>query len=186
MAHNFYVARPIERWPGPMTQYRRTSPFFAEWWRTLELLETELGHLKARNATLHMAITEFDIRSDGGVRPRVRPEHPGVILTFDSKHGSLQYVCDKFDDWQGNVRAIALSLQALRMMDRYGVTGHGEQYTGWKAIADKRMTRREAEDLIRSYGSEAEAVRRTHPDHGGKREDFDRVIEARKLLRGAT
>lgn len=26
------------------------------------------------------------------------------------------------------------ALEALRKVDRYGITSHGEQYTGWKAI----------------------------------------------------
>jgi hypothetical protein len=38
------------------------------------------------------------------------------------------------DDWQHNVRAIALGLEALRKVDRYGITRRGEQYAGWKAL----------------------------------------------------
>lgn len=37
-------------------------------------------------------------------------------------------------DWQINLRAIALGLEALRKLDRYGITSRGEQYTGWRAI----------------------------------------------------
>src|SRR5579863_10251967 len=46
----------------------------------------------------------------------------GIILTFNSKHGPLSYPCDKYSNWQANLRAIALSLEALRAVDRYGVT----------------------------------------------------------------
>jgi len=40
--------------------------------------------------------------------------------------------CDSFRDWEANLRAIALSLEHLRAVDRYGVTTEEEeQYTGW-------------------------------------------------------
>lgn len=43
----------------------------------------------------------------------------------------LSYPCDSCDNWQHNVRSIALALQALRAVDRYGVTRRAEQYRGW-------------------------------------------------------
>lgn len=39
--------RPIEHWPGAMTQDRKRSPFSAPWRSTLELLERELAHLSS-------------------------------------------------------------------------------------------------------------------------------------------
>jgi hypothetical protein len=39
-----------------------------------------------------------------------------------------------FFDWRDNVRAIALGLEALRTVDRYGITHKAEQYTGVKAL----------------------------------------------------
>jgi hypothetical protein len=56
--------------------------------------------------------------------------------------------------WQHNVRAIALTLEALRAVDRYGATETGQQYTGFKALPAGRampashMTTQAAYDLL--------------------------------------
>lgn len=184
---NPYTLRPIVTWPGALTQERSGSPFYSYWTSTQELLDRELDMLRARNVVLQMAVTELDFRVDGQIRANARPEHPGVILAFDSKHGPLRYACDRFNDWQDNVRAIALALEALRKVERYGVGRGSEQYAGWKALTDgdASMTRQEAEELLNRYGGERAAMRATHPDHGGDAEEFQRVLKARRLLSGA-
>lgn len=124
----------ITLWPGVLTKQRIRSQFTAPWTRTTWLLDRELEHLNAKQIVCEMAISFTDLRNDGKIRAGARPEHPGVILSFETKHGPLRMACDRFDDWQDNVRAIALGLEALRKIDRYGITQHGEQYTGWKAL----------------------------------------------------
>lgn len=171
-------------WPGKLTQYRKYSPFRANWTDTLKLLERETDMLNAKNIVMQFAITEREVRIDGAIRADARPQHPGIILSFDSKFGSLQYATDIFDKWQDNVRAIALSLEALRKVDRYGVSKRGEQYTGWKALPapDSEMTEVQAKTLLESYGGERQALKSTHPDAGGKVNDFRRVQKAREVL----
>jgi len=127
--------RPIDTWPEPFTRDRRRSNFASPWTATAQLMERELRVLEARTAVMLIAVGESDLRLDGGIRSTARPEHPGVIVAFESKHGPLKYVCDTFDHWQDNVRAIALGLEALRKVDRYGITKRGEQYSGWRALS---------------------------------------------------
>jgi hypothetical protein len=45
----------------------------------------------------------------------------------------LIYATDACELWQHNVRSIALGLEALRAVDRYGITRRGEQYAGFRA-----------------------------------------------------
>ncbi len=71
---------------------------------------------------------------DGLFRANAKLRGPGVVLAFESKHGSLSYPCDTYNDWQDNVRAIAPALEALRAVDRYGVTRQAEQYRGWAKL----------------------------------------------------
>ena len=54
------------------------------------------------------------------------------MVAFESKHGPLKYATDVFDHWHANLRAIALGLEALRKVERYGITQRGEQYTGFR------------------------------------------------------
>jgi hypothetical protein len=191
-----YTFKPIERWPGKLELpfNRRHSPFRTAWSNTLDLLDREIANLRGKQVVIQMALTDADIRLDGRPRAQARPEHPGVIVSFNSKWGPIQYATDAFHDWQDNVRAIALSLEALRKVDRYGVSKRGEQYTGWKALppgsateqeqALEDMTREEAEEIIGEFGGGRvnDALKATHPDHGGDPEDFAKVQRARVVL----
>ena len=124
---------PIVAWPGARTRERRRGPFRSTVRQTVQLLKRELAHLDARNILVQMDGDESQIRRDGYPRADGR-FRPGVILTFDSRHGPLSYPCDTYIHWDQNLRAIAMALEALRAVDRYGVTRRGEQYTGWKAL----------------------------------------------------
>jgi|SRR5580658_570471 hypothetical protein len=126
---------PIEKWPGARTRNRAGSPFRANYLNTLDLLESELRHLRARDIVLQASIGWQDIRNDGWPKSNARFTDPGVILTFESANGPLSFPCDRYTDWQANVRAIGLSLEALRAVDRYGATRRAEQYQGWRQIA---------------------------------------------------
>jgi hypothetical protein len=124
---------PIVAWPGPPTRDRKRGPFRATVGQTVSLLKRELAHLGARNIVIQLDGDESQIRRDG--YPRADGcFRPGVIVTFDSRHGPLSYPCDTYAYWDQNLRAIALALEALRAVDRYGVTRRGEQYTGWKKL----------------------------------------------------
>lgn len=131
--------RPITTWPREQTRSRQRSKFSAPWTATLELLDRELFHLGKGNrradSVLQIAMREQDFRkTDGMPRANAIPDHPGVILNIDGSKGPMSMPCDKFDRWQDNLRAIALSLEALRKVDRYGTTPGNEQYRGWLAI----------------------------------------------------
>lgn len=200
--------RPIDQWPGELERGRRRSPFSAGWTQTRAQLHRELRELSAKNVVLQIAITEADLRIDGTPRARAVASHPGVILAFDSRFGPLKYATDRFDSWQDNVRAIALGLEALRRVDRYGITKRGEQYTGWKAIGtgSSSLSRVEALRAIAELAYEPETVpvalermgdrdgpevlrtairraaKRAHPDAGGTPEQWATYTRARAVL----
>lgn len=203
--------RPIQQWPGENTRNRRTSNFSASWSATLSLLDRELCQLGAQNVVIQVAVTEGEIRNDGYPRANARPVHPGVIVSLDSAYGPLSYPCDTFTSWQDNLRAVALALEALRAVDRYGVTKRGEQYTGWKQLPSgtpmpAAMTREQAAAYIAEYADPTAAIpgmeqallagrmveasykaaaKNLHPDRGGSTETFQRLQEAKRVLDGA-
>lgn len=198
--------RPIVAWPGEETRERSASNFSAPWRATLDLLDRELHFLGEGNrnapAVLQIAMREQDFRIDGLPRASARPAHPGVILAIESSNGPLSFPCDRFITWQDNLRAIALALEALRKIDRYGVTRNAEQYTGWKQLgsadAPVPMSAQEAAEFLqelhqRETGrafTNLREVRRAvifacHPDRGGSRETWDRIESAIDVLRKA-
>lgn len=138
--------RPIDVWPeGWRTagRIRRPNPFRSTYDATLKHLGAELDHLNYRSAHLQLDVEHAQLRQDGQLRHRAQVNHPGVILTIDSPaHGVLVYPCDTFEgrwsndppDWQINLRAIALGLEALRKVERYGIAERGQQYAGYKAL----------------------------------------------------
>jgi hypothetical protein len=203
------IHRPIVAWPGDLTPWaaRRVAPFRSSYATTLLLLQRELDLLGARAAVLQLAITENDLRNtDGMPRAGAKPKHPGVVVTFVSKHGPLQYATDEFTSWQDNLRAIALGLEALRKVQRYGITHSGEQYTGFRALeAPSGLTIDDAartlaaftddemkfEDLLTEVGALGKewtraayrtAAKRRHPDVGGSHSDWLRLEQAYRLL----
>jgi hypothetical protein len=184
-----YAVRPIDQWPGPRSRSHRRSPFKASWTATSSLIARELRELGARNTVLMIDVSEADIRLDGLLRASARPGYPGVIVAFDSRYGPLKYMSDVFSTWQDNVRAIALGLEALRKVDRCGITKRGEQYTGWKQLTAGPITidAAEARRVLDEWGGDwRKALMATHPDHGGDPERFERVQAARKALEAAT
>lgn len=178
------TVRPISSWPdGEAPIEWRPSPFDAPWHATTEVLARELRMLDARQVVLELAIGESEIRLDGKPYARARARHPGVILSFESRHGPLRYATGAFDSWQANLRAVALGLEALRKVDRYGIARRGEQYRGWRQLhsgADDESTIERGRRIIAGAdGDVREALKATHPDRGGNPVDFRSVQLAR-------
>lgn len=212
-----YTVRPISDRTA-FTGSPVDSRFTVTWSGCLELLERELGFLDATDLVIECDVREQDLRLDGMIRSNARAASPAVRVAFESNVGPLTYATDAFcrpswrrggmqEDWQHNVYAIALSLEALRKVDRYGVTKRGEQYTGFKAIGAGRampashMTADEAWSIIGSYQPQDISVFRAsaapdeiraayrraravnHPDRrDGDRRLWDQVEQAAQVL----
>lgn len=131
-----WTTRPISVYPVPETpvRQRKSSPFRTGHSAAMQLLTRELRHLGARSAIMEIDIQPWDLRLDGGLRANARPQGPRVVVSAETRHGPMQWPRDLFRDHVSNIYAIALTLEKLRAIDRYGGTGRGEQYTGWLAI----------------------------------------------------
>ncbi|RBY82696.1 molecular chaperone DnaJ [Blastococcus sp. TF02A-26] len=215
-----YTVRPISD-RTPFAGAHENSQFTATWSDTLDVLDRELYALDAEHIVIEVDVAERGIRADGMLRADARAASPAVRLAFDSVHGPLQYATDRFvrpswrrdgmqSDWQHNLRAIALGLEALRKVDRYGITRRGEQYAGWKALpsgggdaipmpaaamtvdAAARFVAEHADgvtadDVLGEWltgrsSAYRVAARRLHPDNGGDVVAFQRLQDARRLL----
>jgi hypothetical protein len=191
-----YEIRPLGHWTDPETPTRTRAFFRAGWTETLRLLGYEAERLGAHLVVLQVDVTEGDLRRDGMIRANAKVGHPGVAVSFDSDHGPLRYATDRYDTWQDNVRGIALALQALRAVDRYGVTHRAEQYIGFRAIPAPVNGHASADAALRWMRDKAGPAhattrpellyrllsKRFHPDIAGGREDWDRLDQARQLL----
>ncbi len=197
-----YIFRPIITWPGKQTTARLNSRFQASFVDTLQQLEREVDHLDGRDVVIQAMVKESDLRLDGMIRANAVAVPPPVILSFVSKHGPLSYPCDTFIDWRANLRAIVLSLEHLRAVDRYGVTQRGEQYRGWAQLPPAKEEPNHAVFLLQAAGMLADAssaarvkvnaefarhvwlaaIKRHHPDTGGSADEFAKVQAAKEAL----
>lgn len=192
MSRRFYsyddlTFRPLgPDWPGQRNRYPDRSRFGSTYTATRDLLVRELRALDAELVVLQIDLDESQLRLDGKPRAGSRPpDFAGVILSFESRHGPIQFAVDTFPTWQENLRAIALAMEALRKVDRYGVTKHGEQYTGWKALpagGGSFASSVEARAYLDGFGGLSAALKQTHPDRGGDRDDFAKVMEAKAMV----
>lgn len=120
--------------PRPKGLLLMRSQFRGSYGKTLKDLERELDHLDAHSITIQAGFPNSKIRNDGWPYSSARPEHPGVVLQFQRGKDVLTFRSLKFSTFEENLRAIALTMDALRRVDRYGVV-EGEQYQGFKQIA---------------------------------------------------
>lgn len=217
-----YIVKPIAQWPGKRRHgsEQKRSPFSrqvqgefyarresgAPWSRILSSLARELKNLRASGVVLRLDVLPHQLKNDGGIKSNASPASSAVMLEFVAEKfrpaPKLLYKCDVFRDWQSNVYAIAKSLEALRLVDRYEVTTAGEQYAGFKALPSSTTPTISVEAAARILGAHSawswesivnsapeakEALRvarnRTHPDKcNGERVAYDQVETARSVL----
>lgn len=175
--------RPLLVWPYPSTtawERRGRYTFRVGWEDTVNLLLDEIDRLDGSNVIIGAGLSQDDIRNDGLPRANARqPIHPGIEVSFNTRRGRLVYATDVCEFWQHNVRSIALGLESLRAVDRYGITRKGEQYAGFAQLAAGETPVERGQRLVEAAGSLKAAMIRHHPDHGGDASDLAAVLAFR-------
>lgn len=208
-----YTTRPLSSRHWVESGAKEASRFTSTWSNTFDLLLREIGFLDGKNLVIGVDATEGDFKINGELRANARLRTPAVEVVFESKYGPLlyqsaQYVGtphnNKMQLWQHNVRAVALTLEAARAMDRYGATRTGQQYVGFKALGSGQASEptgvaftydqayawlksEEATGIVGAEGLSLKsayrlAARRFHPDQGGDPVMWAKVDAARKAL----
>lgn len=198
------VYEPLMDWPYPAVRHEK-SPFTARWTQTRDLLMREADMLGATLVVVELDLQRDDLRQDGEIRANARLGSGKVRLSLDSRLGPMRYACDRYHagtvSWQANARAVALTLEALRTVERYGAVHSAEQYQGFMALpagsGSSGFT--SADDAIRWLRDVAEdstgsmtvtsllraATRKLHPDVGRDPVGWRRLDQARQLLSAA-
>lgn len=133
------IVRLVYR-PMPLIEDHRhyaTASFRATAADTIQLLMGEAHALNWRSpeVVIHLGITEADIRVDGGLYATAKPRWPAAAVILRGPDDKpLRVRCVRFDQWHHNVRAIALSLEKMRAIKRYGVGLDDEVYVGFREL----------------------------------------------------
>lgn len=196
---------------------RITSKFKKTWDRVLKDLERETDMLEAREGSVVIATFHepYMVRNDGKLRSDAgAPKYPGVVVRFDVRSEDLtkwipmSFECDQFTNWKANVQAVAEALEALRKVDRYGVSSRGKErahYEGYKALPSaegKRTSREDAAAFLAQHSGVAmqeilvsetaraaayrKAAQKLHPDKTNNTEEFMKLTEANRVLSSIT
>jgi hypothetical protein len=171
--------------------------------QALRRLNLELGRLGARGVVVS---SNVQLRLDGQPRSgQGQPKDPAVAVYFTLGGKSRCLPCDRWDRVEDNLAAVAKHVEAIRGMERWGVGNVEAMFQGFKALPGPEgsiqpvMTRDQAaaviyefdgftsiEEILNDPEQRVDAVRsakrKTHPDAGGKQEDFTRVCEAGRVL----
>lgn len=189
---------------------RNSSPFGKTWTEVQEILQRELRAVGFRTGSvvIQTAHSPYDVRKDGKLRNDVRrPEHPGVVLKFETynsaakRYDRMSFECDQFTEWKANVRAIADAMEALRKINRYGVSGGGNtnaHYEGYKSLPEAKTELQTAAEFISGYSeftvaevlmndsmmtrAYRKAAQILHPDKNGSHELFVQLQKAKEIL----
>jgi hypothetical protein len=115
------------------------------------------------------------------------PKEQAVVAYFEYDGKQVAIPCDRWAKLEANVRAIALTIQAMRGIERWGAKHMiAAMFTGFRALHE-----RSGEDpweilgvsdgatekqILDAYRDKAKIA---HPDHGGSSADFNRITEAK-------
>ncbi len=178
--------RALAAWPYP-PRTPSSSSFRTTWDGSLAKLESEIDKIDGDDVVIGVVTDPSEISFSGALRNRGRVNHPGAEVSFERPGvGRLVFYTDAYKTLHGNLHAIALGLEALRAVDRHGMTSSaGEQYAGFAAIGPGGPDPARGKLLAERHGSVAEALKKTHPDHGGDPRDLADVQAYRKTIGAA-
>jgi len=198
MTHAYPLAWPAG-WPRTAQTQRRRARYHVSLARARDDLLQELQRLGASGTLIS---TDLPLRRDGLPLASARePMDPGVAVYFTLHAQQHVIACDAWALVKDNLRAVGLTVHALRQLERTGASGILERaFGGFQGLPPPR-----AEDApppwrdVLDMGNDlndppavllARAERRFrilaqdhHPDRGGDSEWFQRLLRARDEAR---
>ncbi len=173
---------------------RKQSAFKLQFGQARDELLAEIRRMVTRNIIIS---TDAPLRRDGlPYADKVEPPDPGVAVYFERYSGGKwkPYViaCDTYHRLRFNMRAVGVTIEALRAIERHGgsqlmeqaftgfaqLPGHICEPSWWDTLGVSPEASMEQIDV--AY----EALARTHhPDAGGDHEQMARINKARDSAR---
>ena len=195
--------QPVDAYPLVWPEgWKRTPPTERQWGafkvrptQAVSHLNEEIRKLGGQYPTLSSNVR---VRRDGLPYSEAfarKIEDPGVAVYFERGGKQVVFACDKFDAPFKNVRAIGLTIEALRGMERYGASDMLERsLSAFEALPPPRIDWRaelgfrpdERVELSEVAAKYRELAKDRHPDRGGTPEAFVRLGEAYRLACEAT
>lgn len=191
MAERFPLTWPTGQ---PRAVNRYDAQFQVDFARARNDLLREVNLLGTRNVILS---SNCPVRLDGiPYASPAEPRDPGVAVYFDRRVKSewkpFVIACDHYRKVRWNLRAVGVTIEALRSIQRHGASSMLEQaFTGFAALPPKLAEQNWWEVFgISEHASPAEIretylllVKENHPDRGG---DPARMVAINRAFQLAT
>ncbi|WP_436347405.1 DnaJ domain-containing protein [Natronorubrum sp. FCH18a] len=161
--------------------------------RAFENILEELRKMNARNVQVKTAAPHTQAEPHRPYADR-DPDDSGVVVYFERDGQQFAVPCDRWDNLRDNAQSIAKYLNAKRALERYGVqTVESEFSTQALPSADEDVVAppEPHHDVLEvapdATDDDVKAAARAkkkehHPDLGGDRERFQRVVEAEEAM----
>lgn len=164
-------------WPKTEPYSRGTSKFQTDLPRALANLKKQIELMGGKNLVLS---SNYTLGANN-------PKEPGVVAYFEWQQIPMAAPCDRWNRIESNVQAIALTVEAMRGMERWGAKHMIKaMFTGFKALPENTASapwwevlgvpQTASVDQVKS--AYRDLVKRHHPDAGGHPETFRKIQSA--------
>jgi hypothetical protein len=196
MPTRFPLAWP-EGWKRTPKSLRRRLPADVPFGVARDRLFRELRLMGVTEQTITIS-SDIPLRADGLPRAdRGEPQDPGIAVYFKFDGRDLSFACDSYETTRDNLRALALTIEALRGIQRWGASDLMDRaFRGFAALPEKATSPwREtlgfkSDELVTHDRIDArfrDLVKEHHPDYNpndpNADERFRQIIEAREIAR---
>lgn len=161
--------------------------------QSLDSLYDALERIGAVNVVL---TSDLPRRANG--RPYGSAVDPGIAVWFVHDGNERVFACDKWHDASANIRAIALTIEAIRGMERWGAAevitrafsgftalpAPAQESWSWRDVLGISSTGDPSAQLSAARESYRQLMKAAHPDIGGSNDraiDLNRAMEAARL-----
>lgn len=175
-------AYPLQ-WPGgwPRTEYREESRFKTTLSAALNFLRKETELMGGKNLVL----------SSNCTLGNEKPKDCGVVAFFELRGTAIAIPCDRWRKVEDNVKAIGLTIEAMRGMERWGAKHMiTAMFKGFMALPERSGPSCWEVLGISPESNEAQIVEawRTkakdcHPDAGGSHDAMSALNAAKDIAR---
>ena len=184
-----YEAYPLQ-WPAGYKRHsgnRHASKFKQTMEGAQRFLRQEISRLNAKDLVVS---SNIPVRNDRGLYAdymRRKMDDPGVAIYFSYKGKSVSMCCDQYPTVWENIYALGKGIEALRGMERWGVSEFLDRvFTGFTALPESNTNRYWWQVLGVQRGATEEEIKNayrnkakeTHPDAGGSVAAFQEVQQA--------
>ncbi len=185
----------IEAYPlcWPIGQKRTANPTYSRFGEhtltkaTKYLLE-EVERMKGDNPIIS---SNIPLNKNGEPRAdylKKQIQDKGVAVYFTRNKQQVVLACDRWDNVEDNIWAIACSIEAMRSLERWGVSEMLDRaFSGFLAIPERATGRncwdildlRQTKDINLIKEKYRVLLKICHPDYGGTQERLSLLIQAK-------